>query len=409
MELALLRPVLETAVVVARAGEVATPRVPSPPQLRRFFRFAKLPDAALQVVWRVLEADEALRSRVRDVVAAERDLVGEAGWLFVDRPQGWEQAFAAIVAAAGEDASAVARRRLERELERQRRVSAKAQEARTRAERTTRALEEQLARERTARQAAQRRLADAESLAASLRQERADAVRELKALEERFARRTAQLRETEARLAELERGLAEERGQRLALERELAEAAVRIDDLQRALLAGQVDPPQGHQRPPRPASAPGERLRRTPTRLPAGVLDDSVEAAEFLLRRPGAVVLVDGYNVALRRWPDLPLGAQRDRLVDVLDVIGACTGASPVVIFDGDAVGTFGVGARARQVQVRFSPAGVEADDVIIELVDAYPLDRPVVVVSDDRRVRVGARRRGADVVSVDQLLALLP
>jgi predicted RNA-binding protein with PIN domain len=57
---------------------------------------------------------------------------------------------------------------------------------------------------------------------------------------------------------------------------------------------------------------------------------------------------------------------------------------------------------------VRFTDAGVEADDVVIELVDAYPAARPVVVASSDRRVRSGARERGANIVSARQLLGLL-
>lgn len=408
MELALLRPVLEAAVVVARAGEVAEPRVPAPPQLRRFFRFAKLPDAALAVVRRVVESDEALRLRIRDLVAADPGVVGEAGWLFVDRPEGWEEAFGAIVAGAVEDAAASSSRRLERELERHRRASAEAEQARARAERARRDLEKELARERAARRAAEDRLADVDQLVASLRQERAGAVRELKAFEARLAQRTAELREAEARLVERERSLAAERERLVVLDRALAEAAARIDELERALLARQIDPQRGERPSPRPRGGAGRPARRAPTRLPAGLLDDTVEAAGFLLRRSGAVVLVDGYNVALRRWPDLPLAARRDRLVDALDAIGARTGASPVVVFDGADVGAFGAGARARQVQVRFSPAGVEADDVIIDLVAAYPVDRPVVVVSDDQRVRAGAREGGADVIGVDQLLGLL-
>ena len=65
--------------------------------------------------------------------------------------------------------------------------------------------------------------------------------------------------------------------------------------------------------------------------------------------------------------------------------------------------------ASARQaVRVSFSPAGVEADDVILRLVDTIPADRPVVVASSDRRVQEGARDRGANVISSSQLLAVL-
>ena len=44
--------------------------------------------------------------------------------------------------------------------------------------------------------------------------------------------------------------------------------------------------------------------RRRPLALPGGVAGDSPKATEFLLRAPGALVLVDGYNVAKLAWPD---------------------------------------------------------------------------------------------------------
>jgi hypothetical protein len=59
-------------------------------------------------------------------------------------------------------------------------------------------------------------------------------------------------------------------------------------------------------------------------------------------------------------------------------------------------------------VRVRFTRAEVEADDEILDSIASFPLDRPVVVVSDDRRVRRGARARGANVVGSRQFQPLL-
>jgi len=59
-------------------------------------------------------------------------------------------------------------------------------------------------------------------------------------------------------------------------------------------------------------------------------------------------------------------------------------------------------------VQVRFSPAGVKADDVVVDLVDRYPADRPVIVVTNDREVRDGASARGANLLRSEQLGAML-
>ncbi|MBI2708347.1 MAG: NYN domain-containing protein, partial [Actinobacteria bacterium] len=155
-------------------------------------------------------------------------------------------------------------------------------------------------------------------------------------------------------------------------------------------------------RPPGGSSAP----RRRPAALPGGVLADSVEAADHLVRLATAVVLVDGYNVSMTAWPEEPIDAQRRRLVAALDELHARTGADPVVVFDGVAAG--GATVDSRCVRILFTDAAVEADDVVVDLVDGYPPSRPVVVVSSDERVRRGAAERGANVVSSAQFLVVL-
>ena len=65
-------------------------------------------------------------------------------------------------------------------------------------------------------------------------------------------------------------------------------------------------------------------------------------------------------------------------------------------------------GVRAPVLRVRFSPPDVDADEVLIELVDLFPAHRPVLVATSDRRVQGEVRRRGANVISTGQLLGLL-
>jgi hypothetical protein len=84
----MLRPALEAAVKVARAGEAADPAQPAPPALKRFLNFARLPMPALDIARRVLDEDDSFRQRVAAAVG-EKD-VGEAGWLWLTRPEGWE-------------------------------------------------------------------------------------------------------------------------------------------------------------------------------------------------------------------------------------------------------------------------------------------------------------------------------
>jgi predicted RNA-binding protein with PIN domain len=165
-----------------------------------------------------------------------------------------------------------------------------------------------------------------------------------------------------------------------------------------------VPPSRPAPRPPAPS-----RARRQPVVLPPAVYDDSVEAAEHLVRVPSAVLVVDGYNVSLTGWPELTIAEQRRRLVDALAELAARSGADVRVVFDGSEMAMPGiVPTTARAVRVSFSPPGVEADDVVLDLVAQLPAHRPVIVASNDRRVQQGARRAGANVLTTDQLLAVL-
>ena len=151
----------------------------------------------------------------------------------------------------------------------------------------------------------------------------------------------------------------------------------------------------------RPSGAPGRHRRAStgPARapgaagLPGGVFDDSVEAAEHLLRTPGAVLVVDGYNVTMTGWPELHgrraappagRGGVRPRPPHVDRRSRWCS--------TGPRSSRSPVPAPVRAlVRVRFSDPGVEADDVIIDLVGRIPAATPVIVASSDNRVRARA------------------
>ena len=45
-------------------------------------------------------------------------------------------------------------------------------------------------------------------------------------------------------------------------------------------------------------------------------------------------------------------------------------------------------------MRVRFTAEGVTADDVVLGMIADFPVDRPVIVVSSDREVADGVRRR---------------
>ncbi|MFO7280901.1 MAG: NYN domain-containing protein [Thermoanaerobacterales bacterium] len=442
---------------MARAGLEADPVVPPPPGLGRYLRFARQTPASLKAVARIVERDEAFRARV--AAAVDEATVGRAGWLWLTRPEGWEDELAAIEAEHAARRADEEEQRSEREARRKlERAEAAASKARAEAERWRAEAERSraaLAAERRARQEAEARVRTLQASLDDLADDRAAVVRKLKEVEAQLVERATELkalrarrRELEAQLRELRAGgapagregaargdvTAAVRGADLgAVAEEVARAASGAAELAEALgaLARALRPagpaPPGDDEGPRPAPAPTGAapaggpgaaedrpdepapVRRRPVPLPGGIFDDTVEAAEHLLRTPGVVLVVDGYNVSMQGWPELPVAEQRRRLVTGLGDLAARTSTKVEVVFDGAEVGPLAVPSRTRsQVRVRFSAPDVEADDVILDLVGRIPATTPVVVASSDNRVREGARAAGANLVHARQLLALL-
>lgn len=418
---ALLRPALELAWAVARAGEQLEPRVAAPRLMKPLLGFARLPARALDVVRRVVDEDAAFRGRV--AAAAEEVDLSRPAWLFVARPEGWTDELDELFATAR--AEIEGRQGDHDERDARRRVRA--------AEASARRAEEALARERA------RAVRSAEELRAERRSRRAaeeDAVAARRLADSLTAEQTRMRRALEEATAELSRlRLAPSPGPDLeALAREIARAADDASALVSRLrsagstltssitaeapeVAADVEhaagkPAPAAPTPSRPRSTRADkapRRSRRPAPLPPGVWDDSPEAAEHLVRLRGAVLVVDGYNASLAWRPALPIGEQRRRLVDALEELATRTKADVHVVFDGvePAQPQTSAGPR-RLVRTRFSPPDVEADEIVVGLVDELPAERPVVVASNDRAVQEDAGRRGANVISVRQLMAVL-
>jgi hypothetical protein len=341
---ALLRPALELAWTVARAGERLEPRIAAPRVMRPLLGFARLPARALDVVRKVVDEDDAFRARVAE--AAEGVELSRSAWLFLVRPEGWTDELDALMVAAsaetadrhGEQDERGARRRVKAAEESARRVEATLARERERAVRTV----EELRAERGARRSAEEEAASARRLAESLTADQAAARR---ALDEATAE-LARLRAVVSQGPDLE-----------TVAREIAEAAEaaaslasRLRSAVSALSPATSDDAPGeaphdtphdapHDAPDKdekatvaqvPPAPPGRRSlssrRRTggggarrPARLPPGMRDDSPEAAEHLVRMEGAVLVVDGYNASLAWRPTLPIAEQRRRLVDALE------------------------------------------------------------------------------------------
>jgi hypothetical protein len=443
----LLDRVTQLALSVASVGAAATPPIEAPAALRPLLRHRKTTSASRSTIRRVLHEDAGFRDRVGAALPADDasagDVVGPAGVLFVRRPDRWTAAFAALVdeARRGRTASdeVAHERRASRKLrsveERVAALEAAAATARADAEQAR--LDAQESR-RAARAATDQATAAAQRLhAAEARAMESDAA----VVEHRAARGRmegdlqAAIAEAATRREEVAALQAEVAGLRAALRDALASptaaaaptapaplplpddaagaisaAAHAAASLGRALeraaaaLADERDEAPLEDRPRADVSRPRRTSRRRPAPLPPLVLEGSDEEADHLVRLDGLTLLVDGYNTTLATWPELDLPAQRRRLVDLLAGVAARFGPKVEIVFDGADVVDVPVPAPARPlVRIDFTAPDVEADDVLIERARERPL--PVLVVSDDHRVRDGARRGGANVLTVAQLL----
>ncbi|MCY4433184.1 MAG: hypothetical protein OXE45_05860 [bacterium] len=403
-----LKEALIAAVEVAREGQKEKPPIDPPARLKQITAFSKFPERALDQVREVLESDEEFRERVAGAIEEEEST--RIGWLWLSRPNGWEQEVSQLAAAAEQEleqsADAQIHQALEQKLQRSETALKKAERQR---EKAGRERDEARSQATQARSQAHQSQQESAKLVAKLAQKKVDldAIQKSLARAERKESRTAEkLKTAKAQIDRLKKELRDSRAQydeeANSLKERLAAAEAEVA---KAREAGFEPPQETEPEPPPPLT------RRTPAPLPPGMLKDTVEATEHLLRTPKVVMLVDGYNVTFKNWQELPVREQRVRLLQKLKELSArYSEAEIVVVFDGtetdyDYISTT---ARSLGVTVRFSPLGIEADDVIINWCRDYPLWQPLLVVSHDSRVRESARALGANLVQPSKLLMLM-
>jgi predicted nucleic acid-binding Zn-ribbon protein len=140
--------------------------------------------------------------------------------------------------------------------------------------------------------------------------------------------------------------------------------------------------------------------------IPVDLLDDEVEMARYVVSSPDVVLLVDGDSVAKMGWPSLPVAQQRDALVSYLTDLATTTGAAPDVVFDGRIAEEDAL-PSSRSVRIRLSTPPTEPTAALDELVDAYPEQWPIAIVTDDDDLAKSALERGTTVLNNGQLLDL--
>jgi predicted RNA-binding protein with PIN domain len=416
-----VRRAVERAIEIARADAAARPPVPPPVGLRPVLRFKRLPVTALATVAQVLDTDEDFRARV--TAAVDRDEVGRAAWLWLSRPDGWEDDLAALVAELEVDvvpptSEREADKALRRRVEGAERAATRAHERAERAEADLERSQRELRALRDAHHDLVARVDALDALAAQEAGGRRAAIADLKRVEGLLARRTEEKRALEQHLREVETrsleadAISEDPLLLPHVDPEMLRRHLEAVDRRAAAFSEEVAALRAllGVTPPSPSPAPPRRPKRRAAKIPGGLTAESAQTAQHLVAQPGAVLLVDGYNITMYAWPDLDIAEQRSRLERGLaDLVARTPELTVDLVFDGAEVLPLArTGARrARGITVRFTAPDVEADDALLELADRYPPSRPVLVASNDRRVRDGARKRGANVLSAAQLLAV--
>lgn len=140
--------------------------------------------------------------------------------------------------------------------------------------------------------------------------------------------------------------------------------------------------------------------------VPTDLLDDPVESARFVVSLPDVVLLVDGDPVAELGWEDSTVAERREALVHYLADLSAASGAMVDVVFDGRIGGAESL-PSSRAVRIRLSSPPTEPVKVIDELIDAYPEQSPIAMVTNNE-FPDAAVDRGVAFLTNDQLVDLL-
>ncbi len=396
-----LRQALEFAVMMAAEGQKFKPPMAYPSGLKKYFKGNRIPTGALESIRRMIEGDETFRGRI--AAGALPELVDPIGKLWLERPESWERDIVTLADQADEAAvQADAAQQLKKAEKR--RDAAEQAAARSRAEIVT--LADQVAQRSEVIDGLRSDVQKLVDEAAELRADLIDTRNDVRHARDREAAALQKLQAAEEARAEAvaKQGAAEHVRDDVLADRAIV-AAERSELARLAAAASALADQLAAVATPQRSGQPGP-ARRKAMALPGGVLGSSDAAAEFLLRS-GASVLVDGYNVAKQAWPNLDLAGQRVVLLDAVENLVRRYGCDITVVFDGaDVVGATADGRRV--VRVVFSPEGVTADDVIRDEVRRLPGTRHVVVVTNDREIMTDTRGMGANLMSSDQLIALM-
>ena len=354
------------------------PELRCPARLRTFQRWSYRPRLPAEQMIAVLDTDAEFRAAV--AARSSEEVCGAEGWLWLTRPDGWEQQLASANSGTADTAT-------------DRVVAAAAA-----------AVEQAARRNETVTKRHRRRRA------AMRRTERAavDARRQLD--EARNARVQAEIAVADARTVETEACGSHRRRIGAAAAAAAAETAARTG---RDTAAAELRTARAALEAARPALPPVPDPSPTSTSVPAR--RRSPPAA----RTPAAdLLIVDGYNLAFRLWaaPDndvVELRQLRDCVLRCLTEYAASRRIGVKLVWDGTreqctSSPAFRRAGGVGTVEVRFSRNGRTADDVIALICAGRPSAGKVIVATDDNALAGRVRRHNASVWSQQKLVAAL-
>jgi predicted RNA-binding protein with PIN domain len=461
----LLVPLLDTAADVMRGLESSeVPLILRP--VAGFDRRGLARSAARQQLLRAIETDESFRRRaierfterpevtvaleawepyrvivIVEEAAARADLPLLASTLYAARPAGWKFGLGFVCAtferARVDQETIEDRKTQDTQIAGMAESRRRADAARATAEQKIERLEKELREERAGRRARETQASQvataAEHHVESVERDIVNARTALEVAEARLQREAERARAAEEQLREARRtpgatvpartadgqagdsGLPVLRAEDLRALVDAADLAARLaaglsgvaEQAQRMLGSQGGDAPAREAGPPR-AVARERPAHRAQAKVPPGMVEDDPDVLEAMLRTPRAVLIVDGYNVSMLAWGTEPPAEQRERLIDALAELQTRTRAKVTAVFDGADVEGGGPPQRRRGISVVFSPAGEEADAVVLREASKLPIDVPVIVASSDNWVADNARKAGTRVVSSSTLLRSL-
>jgi predicted RNA-binding protein with PIN domain len=412
-------PVRQRVLNLAAQALGQLPATDIPPPLRRFASFApgKRAKLSASVLGPILETDDHFRKLVAFEVRREHPELGDAvadglavpaaepiqvaALAYLLRPDDWEQRVA--------DAAQLPPEKLAVDEDVVNRLQDQLDQARTETRQVRDRLREQVTELKAENVTLRRKLNEARLRITGLQTNLELRTTEAETADERVDAARAEvereLRKLRARITELE--AVEHAARRTAGQgRELASTRTRL------LLDTLVEAAGGLRReltlPPGGDLRPADTVAGVePSTAPVGRTAPEDDPALFdeLLALPQVHLIIDGYNVTKTAWPTTPLHSQRQRLVTALGALVAQRRIEVTVVFDGAELSGPVQLNPPRGVRVRFSPAGVIADEVIRQLVRAEPPGRPVVVVSTDREVAESTVTMGARALSATTLI----